>query len=195
MLTLYSSPLGGCSLPCEHYWGSPTRHSTSPPRNWSSSRSETAPRPQVQCSTWLAETSLWPPWRSVWGAAVGRQSEPPGRRWADATAPHKSLNDASAVLKDHTHVWWRWSVRRAGRPQPQNDNRGWKKLPPPTLIPQRGAKNQMSTVEVCPLMKKDTEFLDKQWAGVASKQTDSNHRQLPLFEQNFLLGRNSSTGE
>lgn len=107
-----------CSLPYEHSWDFPTRRSTSPPHSWSSSHSGTAPRPPVLCNTWLAETSFCHPWRWLWLAAVGRQSEPPARRWADATAPHKSLNDAWAVLKvSHTAVTFGPTVRTSSTSQ------------------------------------------------------------------------------
>lgn len=109
-----------CSLPCEHFWGSPTRRNTSPPHSSSLSRSGTAQRPPVPCSTGLAETSFCHQWRCLWLAAAGQQSEPPVRRWADAIAPHKSLNDAWVVLKvSHT----RGSVQWSRRPQPQNERR------------------------------------------------------------------------
>lgn len=129
-----------CSSPCERSWGFPARRSTSPPRSWSSSRSGTAQKPQVKSSTWLAETSLCRPRGLLWLAAAGRQSEPPARRWAGVTAPHKSLNDAWEVLNvSHTR---RWSVRRAGRPRPYSDDR---KLNSTRVGPRTGSAGRMST--------------------------------------------------
>lgn len=126
------------SLPCEHSWGSPARRSTSPPRSWSSSHLGTAPTSPVLSSTGLAETSFCHLWRRLWLAAAGRQSEPPVRRWADATAPHKSLNDAWAVLKYHTHTVVVVSVMglmSSELHRDQNPNReGWMKRPPSTCL-------------------------------------------------------------